>query len=52
MNKNNALFILGLAGLAATVLLIERNRRDLIRLAERGHKVKFGNNFFYAQVNG
>lgn len=51
MNRNDAFLILGLVGIAATALLIERNRQQLIRLAEKGHKVRFGNAFLSAEVN-
>lgn len=52
MNKSNVLLVLGLAGIAATLYYVHQQQKMFRELAERGHKVKIGNGFFYAQLNG
>ncbi len=48
---NKTVLILGLTGIAATVFIVMHQHKNLMRLAEQGHKVQIGNAFFKAQVN-
>ena len=48
---NKEIVVLGVAGILVTALIIHHNQKNLIRLAEQGHKVKIGGPFLYAEIN-